>query len=358
MLDYLKQTPKIFYKNGVYPIHLTYFVTSRCNARCTHCFYWKELNKPKNELTLEEIKKISKTMPNFLYLLLTGGEPFLRKDLPEVVKIFSTNNKITNIVIPTNGFLTKNIVENTEKILNNTKAHIIIQISIDGLKKHHDKSRGVPGIFDKAIETFKRLKKLKSKYKNLNLGFIMTMFSTNQTILKETYKFLKTLQPDSIFLNIARGDLSNQDIKKIDFKYYKELNNLIREDFRKKELKGFSNFRFSSIAKEVNIKTHEIITKTLETNKYQIPCYAGILDAVLTEHGDLYPCEILSMSLGNLRDHNYNFKKLWNSKKAKEIRKHIKNTKCFCTHECFINTNVLFNPKNLPSFIKTLIKRD
>lgn len=355
MLNYLKQSYKVFYKKNVSPIHLTYFVTSKCNAKCKHCFLWEDLNKEKNELNLEEIKRISRSMPSFLYLLISGGEPFLKKELVDIIDTFSKNNRITNITIPTNGSMPEKILEKTKKILEKTNAHLVIYISIDGLKEQHNKIRGVKGLFKKAIETYSLLQELKKYHKNLNIGFIMTMFSENQTKLKDTYNYLKTLNPNSIFLNIARGN-TKEGIKNINHENYKELNNIIKKDLLTNQLKGFSNFSFSKLSKLTNIKTHEIIARTVEQNKFQTPCYAGTLNVIMDETGNLYPCELIHEKIGNLREKNYNFKKAWNSKEAKEIRKKIKDSRCFCTHECFINTNVLFNPKYIPFFIKNSLR--
>jgi radical SAM protein with 4Fe4S-binding SPASM domain len=70
--------------------------------------------------------------------------------------------------------------------------------------------------------------------------------------------------------------------------------------------------------------------------------------------GDVYPCEILddSHKIGNIRDFDLNFKKLWLSHKAKEDIKFIRKTRCFCTHECFNSVNIFFNPKFYPKIIK------
>ena len=354
MLDYLRHSYKILYKRNAYPVHLTYSVTSKCNARCKHCFRWDNLNNKKDELSLEEVKKISNSMPNFLYLLISGGEPFLKEELVDIVETFSKNNSVTNVVIPTNGSMPDKILQTTKEILERTNVNLVIYISIDGLNLVHDRIRGIGGLFKKAIETYTLLQDLKKDYKNLNVGFIMTMFSENQTKLKETYNYLRGLNPDSIFLNIARGN-TRIGIKEIDLNNYKELNETIKKDLLTNRFKGFSNFSFSNLSKLANIKTHDIITRTIELNRFQIPCYAGTLNVVMDEVGNLYPCELINKRIGNLREENYNFKKIWNSESAKKIRQEIKDSKCFCTHECFINTNVLFNPKYIPFFIKNII---
>ena len=80
---------RLFIKQGL-PVNLIFFVTSKCNLLCRHCFYWEELNLPKNELSLDEIEKVARSLPNLLSLSLTGGEPYLRPDLPDIAAAFET----------------------------------------------------------------------------------------------------------------------------------------------------------------------------------------------------------------------------------------------------------------------------
>ena len=148
---------KIFYKKRILPEYVTFFVTNRCNCRCKHCFFWKELNKTKDELTLEEIRRISKSMGRFSVLSLTGGEPFLRKDLFEIIKAFYANNKIKHLVLPTNGTIDARGL--AEKVLKECpKLKVRIFVSMDDIGEKHDKIRNLKGVFSNAITNFKRLK--------------------------------------------------------------------------------------------------------------------------------------------------------------------------------------------------------
>ena len=161
-LNTISYGKNIFIKRCVSPIYLILFVTERCNAKCKHCF----VNTPgkkdtsREELTLEEIEKIAQNMDNLLYLLPTGGEPFFREDLPEIINLFYKNNRLRNVGIPTNGSLTKTTVASVQRILSNCKnISLGVDISIDGLRERHDHIREFPGLFEKAIETYWRIKK-------------------------------------------------------------------------------------------------------------------------------------------------------------------------------------------------------
>ena len=119
-LDYLKHGKKLFVKRGQLPAYLVYFITDACNAKCKHCLLadgahpgWEEPSMAfrKQELSLEELDKITASMGkgSLMFLLPTGGEPFLRKDIGEIVKIFHKNTGVRNVGIPTNGSTTARI---------------------------------------------------------------------------------------------------------------------------------------------------------------------------------------------------------------------------------------------------------
>ncbi len=113
MIDYIiKYLKKDFFQ-------LIFHVTFRCNARCRFCFNWREINQNKDkELSLEEIQKISENLPRFPWLLLSGGEPFLRSDLVDLIETFHRNNKVAHVTIPTNGISSK---KRSVRVLANAK---------------------------------------------------------------------------------------------------------------------------------------------------------------------------------------------------------------------------------------------
>jgi len=341
---------KLFFKqNCRWPEQITFFVTNKCNLSCSHCFYWRELNKKaKEELSLEEIKKISQNMGDFAFLSLTGGEPFLRKDIAQIATIFHKNNHITRLSIPTNGLLTDKIINSTKKILEaNPDLRVIIKISLDGPEKTHDQIRGMKGCFKTAVKTYEKLKALKKSYPNLRVGTLTTISTLNQQSVDQLYDFIKNrLKPDHVGLNLIRGKVKDSQIKNIDIKLYKQVYQKILKD---------SSDRFFKLYKKA---VFNLITKIIDQNKFQTACFAGILSAVIYSNGDLYPCELLNKKMGNLRDANYDFKKIWAGHKARQIRRDIKKDRCFCRHECNLPLNIFFNlnyyPKLMIDFIKPL----
>jgi len=109
------------------------FITSQCNSKCSTCFYHDKLNSG-DDMTYDEIRRISETSPNFEKLWLSGGEPFLRKELVEIVKLFYNNNRVRVINLPTNGLLGEKIVSQTERLLAECpELTVHLNFSLDGL---------------------------------------------------------------------------------------------------------------------------------------------------------------------------------------------------------------------------------
>lgn len=292
-------------------------------------------------------------MDKLLWFSLTGGEPFLREDIAQIAEIFYRNNKFHLLTICTNGILQNSIIRSISEICRRCKdTHLIVYVSLDGLEQTHDQIRGAPGAFKKAVETIQELKKLKKNFKNMNVATITTCNAKNHGEMKPLALFLKNkIKPDSIAINLIRGKPRSGNLGEINLKNYFDFIEIQKEGWATGDLGYFNLFGKLFIQKK-ELLQKKIISKIFNENRYLIPCRAGDISCIMTESGDLYPCEILDKKIGNIRDANYNFKKLWYSDRAEEIRRFIKDTNCYCTYECAITTNILFNISQLIKVIK------
>ncbi len=366
--QYYKHLYKSLIKFKQLPSYFIFYPTSRCNLKCSHCFYHDSLNKKFNELTIDELDKITKTMDPILSLILTGGEPYLRHDLDKIVQIFYENTKVPIITIPSNGWY----LEKMDKQIRNMMEwcpYLTLnqQISIDGIGKDHNAIRmdkqviGGDNSFEKAIKTIEHLKELKKIYQRINIGIIITFTNENQkkfkNILKEIYSISN---PDNISINLVRGDPKQKVNLDLDLNLYREAVKYRDSLFYEKKMSGHAKFKGNRLATAGRILLNELVYKTYESNKYTTPCYAGNLSGVMYPEGNVYPCEILDEShkIGNIRDFDLDFKKLWLSDKAKKEVRFVRKTKCFCTHECFNIVNILFNPKYYPKVLSISKKID
>lgn len=345
----------VFHSLAAMPEQVTLFVTNKCNLKCRHCFYWRDLNKNNDEFSIDELKKILPTMGRFSFVSLAGGEPFLRSDIPKIVALLVNVNKVRRISIPTNGYFTRRIVELTKEILRicRDKSSILVKVSLDGIGEAHDSIRGMKGSFDKAAATFFELKLLKREHKNLKIGILLTVSKLNERSLAETASYvMDKLSPDIVGLNFIRGDLKECSIKAAEVKNYRQLyRDILKWLADKKQSSGFYYEFYHAYKNEISRLIHEIV----ETGKYPLECYAGGLSAMIDSSLNVYPCEILSKKMGNLRESDYDFKKLWFSANASGIRDYIGNGSCCCTHECNLQINSFFNSKQaLKLLTKTL----
>jgi radical SAM protein with 4Fe4S-binding SPASM domain len=233
-----------------------------------------------------------------------------------------------------------------------------VDISLDGLGAAHDAIRGGAGIFEKAVRTFREIKKLQASQPRLQTGVIIAAMKSNQDDLLKIYDFVRDdLGPDSISVALVRGTPLDRGEKDVDLAKYGALVKRLSEDLVKDGLKGFRKTIAPGFTIAAKIKMHEEILK-IATSGYQSPCYAAALNVVIYSNGDVYPCEILGVEkkIGNLREFGFDFGKLWGSPRRSEIQKWVVDSRCNCTHECHVPINLLFNPARLPALVRQSMK--
>ena len=363
-LQFQHHLHKTVFKKNQLPSYFIFYPTSRCNLMCSHCFYHDSLNKKMNELTLDEIDTFTRSMDPLLSLVLTGGEPYLRHDLDQIVRIFYENTKTPMVTIPSNGWYLDKMSLQIKNMMKWCPDLILNQlISIDGLEEEHDEIRmkglkkgsGAKGSFQKALHSMSLIKELQKVFGRINLGVQMTFTSQNQYKIIESIKGIYELtKPDNITIALVRGDPKEKVNVNLDIKLYEEAIKYRDNLFFEKKMSGHAKFSGNKLATAGRIILGQKTQEIYETGQYQMPCYAGNLSGVMYPEGQVYPCEILDKShlIGNIRDFNLDFRKLWLSQKAKEEVNFIRKTKCFCTHECFNSVNILFNPKFYPKILK------
>ncbi|MFB3904701.1 MAG: radical SAM/SPASM domain-containing protein [Acidobacteriota bacterium] len=333
---------RVAVKRGL-PVSLIFFVTSRCNLLCRHCFYWEELNKKKGELELPEIEKIARSLPNLLTVSLTGGEPYLRPDLPEIAFAFEQHSHARNIQIPSNGYSVAKTLERAEALLNKVReARVATGVSLDGPREIHNEIRQNARSFDCALDTLKGLKELKNAHSNLSVGVALTVSSINQNRFEEFYRFVsEELQPDAITITLVRGNPIDPSLKAVEIQRYRSISaDVIR--YQREGRPAGSWAERMVIAKEE--ETYRLIAAAANADHRISPCYAGELIGILSETGDVYLCETLDRKMGNVRQFDCDFSALWRSAGAASARRFQKELGCQCTYECAMSVNTLFNP--------------
>ena len=193
-----------------------FFVTSACNAKCRTCFYWQELNH-QGDLSWDELQNLSRTMPRFTDLWLSGGEPMLRNQLTEIVHLFYVNNGIRWVNLPTNGLLPERTAEWIERILvENPELRLDLNVAMDGLHEMQDSLRAVPGNFNRTLETLSAVQGCRRRFARLRVNVNTVICSENFDHIPDIAEFVKThCEVDGHYFNIIRGNAKDSALKSI-----------------------------------------------------------------------------------------------------------------------------------------------
>lgn len=335
----------------------THFVTSTCNARCAHCFY--PINQKNDELTLEEIDRLAQTLPPIRLLLISGGEPFLRRDLPEIIKTYFERCGFFNASIPTNGYSPEFVTRAVEKICGDSPdLSLGVSVSIDGFKDFHDRMRAVPGIYERALATLETLLGLQKKFENLTVGVTTVFMKDNQPELEAFIDFIyERYRPNHHGLGLIRGNPFDPSLKlDLDIDLYERLSKVIDSRYPTDEVgeAGLRGIRVRA-RREINRRRFEYIARQARGGEFEQSCLAAQREFVMSETGDIYGCELISTKLGNVRDAGYDFSKIRHGSETAEFVRARDARQCRCTHECNVRTMLLFNRANALPVIRAMM---
>ena len=286
----------------------TVIVTYRCNARCTMCNRYKAPSKPEEEISIETIKKL----PKMYFTNITGGEPFIREDLPEIVR--ELYKKSDRIVISTNGFFTDRIIKLCEEFPN-----VGIRISIEGLEETNNKIRGLDDGFNKGYSTLKKLVEMKHP----DVGFGMTVQDTNAKDLVPLYDLSNELN-----MEFATASLHNSF-------YFVEAKNIIHDRLMvAKEFEKLINklLESNSPKKWFRAYFNHGLINYIFGQKRLLPCDMAFDTFFIDPYGDVMPCNGTKEKevMGNLNEQTWD--ELWNSEQAEKVRNKVRH----CDRQCWM----------------------
>lgn len=345
--------------------YLLFYVTSRCNLRCSHCFYLDELNKH-DEMSLEEIEKVCRSIAPLSFVRMTGGEPFLRKDLPEVISAFHRHAGTSRMGIITNGTRPEWVQKTVQKIFElSPNVTVDVGVSVDGLQDVHDELRGLKGSFQRAKDTVSELVKAQKQFPKLQTSTVSTVTAINEPQLDELYDELSSWGVDRLSVNHVRGKVHDETLKEVPYARYQEFAKRC-EAYHQDNEKGFK----AGVQRAKNRLSRQAIEEVVQGNDTDIHCLAGSAIGVLYSDGNVSLCEMLEGDLpsnnghppahsllGNVRDVDHDFYKIWHSENTQNCRDWIRETNCSCSHECFLTASIVFGKKNYPALAKEWVKQ-
>jgi MoaA/NifB/PqqE/SkfB family radical SAM enzyme len=355
---------------------LILFVTNACNLRCWFCCYADNLNQTK-DIPFEDLMKLSATMPKFRALLLSGGEPFIRPRLDEIMLAFARNNGIRSIYIPTNGWYLDRTTAMCQSFLEQERdVMLTLSFSVDGLEETHDqiRTKGKKGSFAALCKTIEHLSPWRAKYPNLRLRVNTVVTPDNVGEMRATIDYFHThYDLDEHALEIVR-DLSwlgahhdSPEKKGIAQQYH----DLIEYSYGLYYLNGARDHRaqFNYLPESMsNLATYayslassEIKVDRIMGKLWPFACTAGRKILVISGSGSLRACEHRG-EVADLREFDFDFRKaMATGQMDKEIAQ-IAKDRCDCIHGCFVGNSLQHSPKaiitrGLPKALHKLTKR-
>ena len=329
------------------PPFVTLYVTTRCDERCIHCFYWDELNpKPNVDFTLDEFDRTLGSMGEIFNLFIGGGEPFLRQDLAEIILASHSKNRVANVYVPTNGQHTEQVVTTLKRVLQQAQGlRFHLNLSIDHVDEdEHDRIRGRAGAYRRLLKTADAIKGLRRTHSNLILHTLTTVMRDNQSEILRIHEELKRrFEPDGTSYNYCRGNPLDPQQTDIDPQVYRRLADQVQHDRRAGQIREGA---FGPLNHSLDEQVRSTVEKTVIEGRAQFSCVAGRLACVIYSNGDVTECETKNSLVGNLRDANYDFRSLWFDEKAKGIAAEAADG-CHCTHECGHYASTIYSPKLL-----------
>jgi len=344
------------------PVSVVHFITNRCNARCSFCFIdFDNKVTQRAQMSIEEIDTLTKNMgPNLQNVNITGGEPFARADILEIARCYFNNTNVRSIYITTNG----SFPDRLEKFLLAISTEfpdrkILLQFSIDAMPEEHNRIRKVKNLFERTMKSYVLTKKFGP---NVQGNIVITVSHENHGLVFDLYEYLITKHNvQAITLGIVRDEGVYRipiDEKRAIFNAYKLLSEKILEDLRANRLKGWDkNTVQGRMMNKKNAIMYSVMDQIFMEPKYLTPCRAGSIFGVIEADGTVKACEVLDKNIGNLKDYNFDFLKLWYDRPAQDLRKWISDTKCNCHYDCAWSFNILANKEyQVPLLLSALGK--
>jgi MoaA/NifB/PqqE/SkfB family radical SAM enzyme len=347
MLELLPRLPayvafRRFGKPKPLPFNVVVSLTYRCNSRCKTCNVWK---KSSEELTSAEWERVFANIGTSpYYLTFSGGEPFLRQDIAQVVGAAVRLCKPSIITIPTNALLSEIVPGAVERILEDTDGvELGINVSLDGIGEEHDAIRGVKGNYEKALDTYRQLRSIENRHLTLGIHTVVSRFNVER--LPQIYAELSRLKPDSFISEVAeqRAELGTMGLDIAPSpQQYAEVADFLAGQARNSRVAGLAR-----MTQAFRAQYYRLAKRVLLERRQVIPCYAGVSSVHIAPDGDVWACCTRAEPLGNLRQTGYDLAPIWRGQRADAVRRSIAAGECYCPMANVSYSNMLLHPPTL-----------
>jgi MoaA/NifB/PqqE/SkfB family radical SAM enzyme len=321
------------------PYKVTLVATYHCNFRCEMCSIWQKNSV--GEMTPDEVESFFRRWSQFSWVHLTGGELFMRRDLEDVVSaIVECDRALYLLNFPTTGWFGDRTVALVERILRRGIGRLMTTISIDGPKELHDAMRGLPGSWERGMETLRRLRAIRKRNFQVVVG--MTLFAKNASFVDATIDAIRAVVPD-----FERTDL-HLNIGHESAHYFGNSGYLAAS--RSNPIAEAIEAHRTAIGNHLHPvrfledRYQALVASYYETHKSPLPCTALASSCFIDPYWELYPCSIWNESLGNLRELGFDLAGVWESKRTRDVRTAVVEEQCpHCWTPCEAYPTILGN---------------
>ncbi len=335
------------------PVNVVISTNFRCNFRCQTCNVYERKVK---ELEAHEWEKVFVSMGRApTWMTFSGGEPFLRKDLPDIILSAIHHCRPAVVNIPTNGWFTDRVIAGVERIAKGSPdTQLVINLSLDHhVPERHDEIRGAPGSWPRMMNTLAGLRAL--KLPNLTVGCHTVVSKENEDDFPAIAHGLADLKADSY---IAEPAEERVELQTLGTGITPGASKFATAAAAVLDVEEAASGTVARMARALRGEYYQRVTRYLEGDLAAMPvCHAGFLSVHVVADGDVWSCCVLARSFGNLRDVDFDFRKVWFSKAASEFRTWMRERRCACPLANAAYTNLLAEPAAAGRIAGAMVKR-
>src|SRR5215468_7278396 len=303
-------------------------------------------------LQLEEYDRALADLGSLYSVVLTGGEPTLNRELPDITRILYHRHDATNVTMPTNSLIPEQVESIVARVLESRRdprQTFTVGLSLDHLGERHDSIRGAPGNFPKVAETYRRLIALRRRADGLTVNVQTVLASFNRDDLAEITAWVSANFPEIDFhsFELLRPPFPDPSIRPLTADEYAAALRFLRPYWARFD-------RYRPILRNLKVAAREAELATLEQERMVYKCYAGTISGVLSPEGVVSLCEV-QWEIGNIREFEYSFARAWFSEKAREMRARVARRECWCTHSCFMTSSLPFSARGAARLVRTAL---
>ncbi len=299
-------------RGSLLPANMTFSVIDRCNMACRTCGIWK--NRDTDELEVEEYEEIVDPLELY-WATISGGEPFMREDLADVLDVIVNGTGARYVTIATNGMLDTETRQVMEEVLQRTsKTEFMLNFSIDGTSETHEYMRRTMNAFEKVSSSIEAARSLESD--RIHIGANTVISKYNEDEIPATYRdIMAKLEPDSYIVEVAeqRDKLYNSDM-----------------EFAPENPEPALSFLLERLDEEERSGAPALV-KLMRKGFYrwllrgdELPNHTGFISAQCNPTGEVWPTSMDQKVMGDLRESGHDFESVWYGEKAEEVRSYIR----------------------------------